>query len=114
MAVAQTDCVVFVYKIGLEWGEKKSICNKFIQSVEITCLAWPLLQPNALVFGLMDGKMRVGNLKSNKAATLYKLESPIVSCASNQEGTGIVSGHLDGSIHKFFFDDGSSGASQVY
>src|SRR4051812_9865332 len=29
LAVAQSDFYVFVYKLGLEWGERKSICNKF-------------------------------------------------------------------------------------
>lgn len=57
LAVAQSDCVVYVYKLGLEWGEKKSICNKFIQTCEITCLTWPREQHNAIVFGLSDGKV---------------------------------------------------------
>ncbi|KAJ3326468.1 hypothetical protein HDU76_012895, partial [Blyttiomyces sp. JEL0837] len=56
LAVAQSDCAVFVYKLGLEWGEKKSICNKLIQTSEITCLTWPKEQPNAVVFGMVDGK----------------------------------------------------------
>ena len=57
LAVAQSDCVVFVYKLGLEWGEKKSICNKLIQTCEITALTWPLAQANTLVFGTSDGKV---------------------------------------------------------
>ena len=32
LAIAQSDNIVFVYKLGLEWGDKKSICNKFLQS----------------------------------------------------------------------------------
>lgn len=31
LAIAQSDNIVFVYKLGAEWGEKKSICNKFAQ-----------------------------------------------------------------------------------
>jgi intraflagellar transport protein 172 len=31
LAIGQTDNIVFVYKIGEEWGEKKVICNKFVQ-----------------------------------------------------------------------------------
>ncbi|KAJ3234644.1 hypothetical protein HDU78_005723 [Chytriomyces hyalinus] len=112
LAVAQSDCVVFVYKLGLEWGEKKSICNKLIQTAEITCLSWPKEQPNAVVFGMMDGKVRVGNLKTNKAATLYQTESCVVSVSSSLDGNAIITGHLDGSINRFFFDDGISGASQ--
>lgn len=30
IAIAQSDNIVFIYKIGAEWGEKKSICNKFL------------------------------------------------------------------------------------
>ena len=60
LAVAQTDNIVFVYKIGDDFGEKKVvfnisllfafifdyaivkvICNKFIQTSAVTCLAWP-------------------------------------------------------------------------
>ncbi|KAJ3273642.1 hypothetical protein HDV01_004251 [Terramyces sp. JEL0728] len=112
LAVAQSDCVVYVYKLGLDWGEKKSICNKFIQTADITCLTWPREQHNAIVFGLSDGKVRVGNLKTNKAATLYQTESCVVSAVSNVEGNAIITGHLDGAINRFFFDDGVSGASQ--
>ena len=37
----------------------------------------------------------------------------MVSAASNPDGNAIITGHLDGSINRFFFDDGISGASQV-
>lgn len=56
--------------------------------------------------------MRVGNLKTNKAATLYQTESCVVGAASSPDGNAIITGHLDGSINRFFFDDGISGASQ--
>jgi intraflagellar transport protein 172 len=29
LAIAQSDNIVFIYKLGPEWGDKKSICNKF-------------------------------------------------------------------------------------
>lgn len=41
IAVAQFDNIVFIYRIGLEWGDKKSICNKFPQTNAVTCVAWP-------------------------------------------------------------------------
>ena len=60
LAVAQSDNIVFIYKLGTEWGEKKSICNKFLQSnAGVTCITWPLEQPNELVFGLTDGTVKV-------------------------------------------------------
>ena len=50
LAIAQSDNIVFVYKLGLEWGDKKSICNKFLQASSITGLTWPSSRPNELVF----------------------------------------------------------------
>ena len=37
-------------------GEKKVICNKFVQQSAVTCLIWPPDQP--IVFGLADGKVK--------------------------------------------------------
>lgn len=54
----------------------------------------------------------MGNLKTNKAATLFQTESCVVSATSSPDGNAIISGHLDGTINRFFFDDGSSGATQ--
>ena len=50
----------------------------------------------------------------NKSATLYQTDSPVISTASSPDGYAIITGHLDGSLNRFFFDDGISGASQVY
>lgn len=57
LAVAQSDNIVFVYRLGLEWGEKKSICNKFLQTTPITCLVWPPERLNEVVYGVADGKV---------------------------------------------------------
>lgn len=40
LAVAQSDSIVFVYKLGDNWGDKKAICNKFAQTSSVTCAAW--------------------------------------------------------------------------
>ena len=58
-------------------GEKKVICNKFVQSAAVTCLIWPLEGP--IVFGLADGKVRGANVKTNKSQTLYQTDSYVVS-----------------------------------
>eukprot|EP00667_Euglena_gracilis_P000220 EG_transcript_220 len=110
LAIAQSDNIVFVYKLGLEWGDKKSICNKFQQPCSVTCLVWPHQHSNELVFGIVDGKVRIGNLKTNRAQTLYGADAPVVSLACSPDGMGIVSGHLDGSIYRFYFDDGTGSA----
>ena len=56
LAVGQTDNIIFVYRIGEQWGEKKVICNKFIQQSAITCLVWPHEQSH-FVFGTAEGKV---------------------------------------------------------
>lgn len=51
--------MVFVYRIGLVWGEKKSICNKFPAASPVACLAWPAARPSTLFFGALDGKVQL-------------------------------------------------------
>jgi len=111
LAVAQSDNIVFVYKLGNDWGDKKSICNKFQQASSITCICWPEQRPNELVFGLAEGKMKVGQLRSNKPATLYSTDSYTVSCCANPEGSGVLSGHLDQRIYRYYFEDASRGVA---
>lgn len=110
IAIGQTDNIVYVYKIGEDWGDKKVICNKFIQTSAVTCLLWPL--ENIIVFGLAEGKVRMANTKTNKSSTIYNTESYIVSLTSNVSGKGILSGQADGTIIRYFFDDEGSGESQ--
>ena len=119
MAVAQTDNIVFVYKIGDDFGEKKVICNKFIQTSAVTCLAWPTEGP--IIMGCADGKIRAAHCKTNKAQTLYNTDSYVCSVVTNQvllhniqqsmtflqhdlnqAGTGFLSGHADGSIVRWY------------
>eukprot|EP00929_Paragymnodinium_shiwhaense_P046199 TRINITY_DN2351_c0_g1_i1.p1 TRINITY_DN2351_c0_g1~~TRINITY_DN2351_c0_g1_i1.p1 ORF type:complete len:1763 (+),score=565.99 TRINITY_DN2351_c0_g1_i1:153-5441(+) len=104
LAVAQSDNIVFVYKLGQEWQDRKSICNKFAQTSSITCLTWPAAHPNEIVFGLAEGKVKVGQLKSNKAATLYQTESFVVAMCAGPDGNSVLTGHLDGSVYRFMFE----------
>ncbi|XP_072536228.1 intraflagellar transport protein 172 homolog isoform X2 [Salminus brasiliensis] len=110
IAIAQTDNIIFVYKIGEDWGDKKVICNKFVQTSAVMCLLWPA--EHSIVFGLAEGKIRVANTKTNKSSTVYGTESYVVSLISNVSGKGILSGHADGTVVRFFFDDEGSGESQ--
>ncbi|XP_041357336.1 intraflagellar transport protein 172 homolog isoform X2 [Gigantopelta aegis] len=110
LAVGQTDNIIYVYKIGEAWGDKKVICNKFVQQSAVTCLIWPPEQP--IVFGLADGKVRSANTRTNKSSTVYGTDSYVVSLAANPSGKGFLSGHADGSIVRFFFDDEGSGDRQ--
>ena len=63
----------------------------------------PNPNPNQ-VFGLAEGKVKVGQLRSNKPATLYSTDSYVVSICANQEGSAVLSGHLDHRIYRFYFD----------
>lgn len=111
LAVAQSDNIVFVYKLGLEWHDKKSICNKFQQSSSVTALTWPQQRPAEIVFGLAEGKVKIGQLRSNKAATLYTTDSYVVSLCSSPDGLSVLSGHLDCSVYRFCFDNGMNEAA---
>ncbi|XP_010369520.1 intraflagellar transport protein 172 homolog isoform X4 [Rhinopithecus roxellana] len=110
IAIGQTDNIIYVYKIGEDWGDKKVICNKFIQTSAVTCLQWPA--EYIIVFGLAEGKVRLANTKTNKSSTIYGPESYVVSLTTNCSGKGILSGHADGTIVRYFFDDEGSGESQ--
>ena len=99
-------------QIGDDWGDtKKAICNKFVQPSAVTCMCWPLQGP--LVVGLADGKIRAAFIKNNKASTLYNTDSYVVSLASNNEGTGFLSGHADGSIVRWYVADDEKARPQV-
>ncbi|CAK0863800.1 unnamed protein product, partial [Prorocentrum cordatum] len=100
LAVAQSDNIVFVYKLV----DKKSICNKFPQTSSVTCLCWPSQQPNQVAFGLADGKVKVGQLKANKAVIIYQTDSFVVSMSPGPDGNSLITGHLDGSICRFYFE----------
>lgn len=110
IAIAQSDNIIFVYRIGVDWGDKKVICNKFVQTSAVTRLLWPI--DNTVVYGLVDGKVRQANTQTNKSLTIYGTESCVVSLASNVSGKGILSGHADGTVVRYFFDDEGSGESQ--
>lgn len=113
IAVAQSDNFVSIYRIGLEWGDKKAICNKYPQNSSVTCLAWPNSTAQGMeliAFGTVEGKVKVGILKTNKSQCLYGTEHPVISIACNLDGTALVCGHLDGAIYVYFFETEEGGA----
>ncbi|KAJ1511508.1 hypothetical protein HMI54_000768, partial [Coelomomyces lativittatus] len=112
LAVAQSDGGVYIYRLGLDWGEKKSICNKFIHTTEVTSMVWPKDQLNFIAFGSADGKIMLGNMKSNKASIVCQTESYVIAMSSSPDGNGIASAHSDGSIQIFLFDNGKGNAMQ--
>ena len=59
LAIAQSDNIIFVYKLGSNWGDKKSICNKLEQNARPTCMIWSKTKTHEIFFGLADGKIKV-------------------------------------------------------
>lgn len=90
--------------MGDNWGDRKSICNKFPASSSVTCLAWPKERPGELVFGLAEGKIKCGTLRNNKSNVLYSADSYCVSLAASKDGESVVSGHLDGTIFAYHME----------
>jgi len=113
LAIAQTDNMVFVYKLGSDWGDKKSICNKYPSSSPATCLAWPMKRPNEILYGLAEGKVKLGQLKTHKPSTLYQTDSYVTAMCCNPRGSAVVSAHLDGSIYTYWFESGERGAHVI-
>lgn len=93
-------------------AEKKSICNKFPQQASVTSMVWPKDRPEHVVFGLADGKVKLGALSKNKSHVCYVHTDNqyVVSLASSPNGQSIIAGHLDGSIWKFNFPQEEGGA----
>lgn len=113
LAIAQTDNIVFIYKLGSDWGDKKSICNKFPSPSPPTCLAWPLKRPNEIIYGLAEGAVKLGQLKTHKPTTLYQTDSYVTAMACNPRGNAVVSAHLDGSIYTYWFESSERGAHVI-
>jgi len=105
LAVAQSDNIVFVYKLGKTWGDKKTICNKYPQTCAVTALAWPSQRISEMVFGGADGKVRVGNA-ANKTQTLFDQGSYIVALAASPDGNSFVSASADGKVLRYTFPSG--------
>ncbi|KAH7719861.1 IKI3 protein [Aphelenchoides avenae] len=102
LAVGQTDNIVFVYRLGETWDEKKVICNKFAQSSSVSAMSWP--EENRLVIGLIDGRVRSAQSSNNKCSTLYNTGLLVTALAHHPNRHSFLSAHEDGSIILFSFD----------
>ena len=54
LAIGQSDCVIYVYRIGQGWKEKKSIVNRFNLSSPVAALRW---LPLGILFATVDGRV---------------------------------------------------------
>uniref|UniRef100_A0A8R1I6R6 Intraflagellar transport protein 172 homolog n=1 Tax=Caenorhabditis japonica TaxID=281687 RepID=A0A8R1I6R6_CAEJA len=82
-------------------NEKKVIVNKFVQPSAVTCLRWPF--DDKILVGQLDGKVRVGLIKTNKCSSLYKTDEAVVSIQTHPKNVSFVSAHQDGSIILYNF-----------
>jgi intraflagellar transport protein 172 len=64
-------------------------------------MTWPVERHNELIFGLAEGKVKLGVLKSNKSQSIYGTDSFVVAVSTSPNGQSVVSGHLDNSIITF-------------
>ncbi|CAH1638763.1 unnamed protein product [Spodoptera littoralis] len=95
LGVAQSDNMVFVYRVGADWSGKKVICNKF----PLTGAPMSLLPAdNGFYTGTTDGKIRSLDCKSNKSSSMWTGGACCVSLARGGEGT-LASGHVDGTLY---------------
>lgn len=111
-AAQHTERNLHTPRLGAGWDDKKSICNKFAQPAPVTCLSWPAARDGDVCFGLANGKVKLGLLKTNKTYTLYGHPdgSPVVSLAASPDGRALASGHADGSIYAFTFPEQQVGS----
>ncbi|XP_026675781.1 intraflagellar transport protein 172 homolog [Diaphorina citri] len=110
LAVAQSDNIIFIYKLGDDWGDKKVICNKFIQQCPVTTMVW--LADGPIIYGQSDGKIKAAHVKANKTQTLYASNSFVVALCLNVRGAGVLSGHADGSIVRYYVTEDASNFDQ--
>jgi intraflagellar transport protein 172 len=101
LAIAHSDKMIYVVKIGAEWGEDKKIVNKLNASSSITCMTWPHGRPHEIYYGLADGKIKVGYLKNQKPGTVYATDSYVVNICSSYDSQFIMTGHYDGSVFTY-------------
>ncbi|XP_047027262.1 intraflagellar transport protein 172 homolog [Helicoverpa zea] len=95
LGVAQSDNMVFVYRVGADWSGKKVICNKF----PLTGTPMALVSAdNGFFTGTSDGKIRTLDCKSNKSSSMWTGGACCVSLARGGEGT-LASGHVDGTLY---------------
>eukprot|EP00750_Incisomonas_marina_P001956 INCI11849.1.p1 GENE.INCI11849.1~~INCI11849.1.p1 ORF type:complete len:1765 (-),score=415.02 INCI11849.1:104-5398(-) len=113
LAVGQTDNICIVYKLGRNWGHKKTVCNKFPQQAEVTAMCWPTETPQKLIFCTSDGAVKIGNTKTHKTQVLFQPTEPnyCVAVCSSPDGQTVVSAHLDGTIFRMTFESGTSTAA---
>ena len=98
LAVSQSDDIIYIYHLGLNWGEPKTIINKY-EIIENNCMIWSKTNPKEIIFGTSNGKIILGLLdENNTIKELYNHKSSCISLSSSLDGNYILSGHKNYSI----------------
>lgn len=84
--------------------------------LDIAIFSTPLEQLQYLtleIHQLFAPHLQVGILRSNKGQRLYSTDVYVTTLCSSPDGHGILSGHVDGSIYRFTFEEGGAGPSHA-
>ncbi|KAF7494559.1 Intraflagellar transport protein -like protein [Sarcoptes scabiei] len=94
LAIAQSDNVIFVYRIGNSWDQKKTIINKYSLNCPALHLDW---LPSGIVFASSDGRVKLIQTSLNKMSTIINVpDSFCVSMSSYKDQ--IIVGFQNGQI----------------
>ena len=102
LSIAQSDNIIYSYKVGSDFGAKKSICSKILLKSPASCIQWPTDKLNEFYFGDNSGQVQMAVIKKHRAELLYDTGSYCLNLALDQTNKYMVSGHLDKCI--FLYD----------
>ncbi|OQV16936.1 Intraflagellar transport protein 172-like protein [Hypsibius exemplaris] len=102
LAVAQSDAVVFVYRLPKEKDKSElAVVFKYPQSSPVTAVTW--MAKGNLIFGLQDGSVRHAS-SSKRSDSINESGSQVITAVGNNQGSVLLTGHLDGSVHTYTAD----------
>lgn len=106
LAVGHADGNLLSFKFALRnandslfRNNKKTLVNKFEETSPIFQIIWNT--PTEIIYGLKSGVLKVGNLRSNVAQTLYSVDSQLVGLSMSKNY--LISAHSNGEIQKYSF-----------
>ena len=93
LAIAQSDCGIFVYKVGDSVGEKKTVAAKYSLPAPCTSLVW---HETGIIFGSADGKIKLIATSTNRMSGIIGSNSMVISMSLS--GNNLVAGFLAGAV----------------
>ena len=106
LAVGHADGNLMLFKFSprdandsLFRNNKKTLVNKFEETSPIVQLIWNI--PTEITYGLKNGVIKVGNLRSNVAQILYSIDSQLIGISMSNNY--LISAHSNGQVQKYSF-----------